>query len=385
MNEQFRIFVSKGQSLYAIVLHLSDNEKFTMRIFIIIFLLAVSALYAEAQQQVRAGLIAFYNLENLFDTIDTPGVLDEEFTPDGPNKWTGSRYLEKIDNMALAISRIGEDDGWHGGPAVLGVSEIENRSVLEDLVAHPLLKESNYQIVHYDSPDLRGVDVALIYRPRFFRVTSSDSPVLNITNEEGERVFTRDQLVVSGIFDGEPMHFIVGHWPSRSGGEMTTRPRRNAAAALSRRLVDSLQAIDPQAKIFVMGDLNDDPVDESLRKYLRASGNPDKLKEGELFNTMFPLFRKGIGSLYYRDGVNLFDQIIITPSLLGTDYSTYKLHHARVFNSSFLLQKDGQYKDYPLRSFVGTVWQGGFSDHFPVYVVIVKAGTDSKDQAVTRD
>jgi len=341
------------------------------RSVIIAVFLAVTPLLS-AQQQVRAGVIAFYNLENLFDTIDTPGVMDEEFTPEGPNKWTGRRYLEKIDNMALAISRIGEDEGWSGGPAVLGVSEIENRSVLEDLAAHPLLKESNYQVVHYDSPDLRGVDVGLMYRPRFFSVTSSASPVLDIKDEKGERVYTRDQLVVSGIFDGEPMHFIVCHWPSRSGGELTTRPRRNAAATLSRHLVDSLQAIDPDAKIFVMGDLNDDPTDESLRKYLRAAPDAQRLKEGEMFNTMFPLFKKGIGSLYYRDGVNLFDQIIITPSLTGDDYSTYKFRLARVFNSSFLLQKDGQYKGYPLRSFVGTVWQGGFSDHFPVYVFIMR-------------
>jgi hypothetical protein len=350
-----------------------------MRVRIIILLLLSAGLsVAEAQQQVRAGLIAFYNLENLFDTIDTPGVLDEEFTPEGPNKWTGSRYLEKLDNMALVISRIGEDDGWSGGPAVLGVSEIENRSVLEDLAAHPLLKESNYQIVHYDSPDLRGVDVALMYRPRFFWVTASASPSLPLTNDEGEPVYTRDQLVVSGVFDGEPMHFIVGHWPSRSGGELTTRPRRNAAAALSHRLVDSLLAIDNSAKVFVMGDLNDDPVDESLVKYLRASGKPDRLKDDEMFNTMFPLFRRGIGSLNYRDGMNLFDQIVITPSLLGSDYSSYRFRHARVFNSPFLMQKDGQYKGYPLRSFVGTVWQGGYSDHFPVYVIIVRNSSGTK-------
>jgi hypothetical protein len=339
---------------------------------IVIIALFLSAVTVAGAQQVRAGLIAFYNLENLFDTIDTPGVLDEEFTPEGPNKWSGKRYLEKLDNMAMVISRIGEDDGWSGGPAVLGVSEIENRSVLEDLAAHPLLRESNYQIVHYDSPDLRGVDVALMYRPRFFSVTASASPSVELVNDEGERIFTRDQLVVSGIYDGEPMHFIVGHWPSRSNGEAASRPRRFAAAALSRRLVDSLQATASDAKVFVMGDFNDDPVDKSLRNYLRASGRADRLREGEMYNAMFPLFRKGIGSLYYRDGLNLFDQIVVTPSLVGNDYSSYRLVNARVFNAPFLLQKDGQYKGYPLRSFVGTVWQGGYSDHFPVYVLIVR-------------
>ena len=338
-----------------------------------VILLITLCLGSLNAQSYTAGLIAFYNLENLFDTINNDNVLDEEFTPDGPNRWTGAKYLHKLDNLAQVISRIGEDDGWKGGPAILGVSEIENRGVLEDLVAHPLLRESGYQIVHYDSPDLRGVDVALLYRTAFFRVSASTSNELKIFDEKGERVYTRDQLVVSGLYDGEPMHFIVNHWPSRSGGELLTRPRRNEAAMLTRHLVDSLLAIDREAKVFVMGDLNDDPTDESLRKYLKAVSNPDKMKNDEMFNCMFPLFRKGIGSLYYRDGLNLFDQIIITPALTGKDYSSYKYYQARVFNSQFLIQKDGQYKGYPLRTMVGTVFQGGFIDHFPVYVLIVKS------------
>lgn len=333
-----------------------------------IFLLCSSAF----SQSYRAGVIAFYNLENLFDTINTEGVNDEEFTSTGLDRWDGKKYWHKIENMALAISRIGEDDGWKGGPAVIGVSEIENRQVLQDLINDPHLKESGYQIVHYDSPDLRGVDVALLYRTRFFRVSSSTSNHLMLYDDKGQRIYTRDQLVVSGIYDGEPMHFIVNHWPSRSGGEMTTRPRRNAAADLTRHLVDSLLAIDKNAKVFIMGDLNDDPFNESLRKHLRAAPDADKLKDGELFNTMYPLYKKGVGSLYYQDGLNFFDQIIVTPGVLGKDYSSYRFYKSQVFNSSFLVQKDGQYKGYPLRSYVGTVFQGGFSDHFPVYVMIVK-------------
>jgi hypothetical protein len=371
MVSKDRIFGSKGETDKSVNFIHPDKSEYMRRIFLISMLVGV-VWVAAGQSQAKVGLIAFYNLENLFDTIDTPGVLDEEFTPEGPNKWTGSRYLEKLDNMAMAISRIGEDDGWSGGPAILGVSEIENRSVLEDLAAHPLLKASNYQVVHFDSPDRRGVDVGLLYRPRFFRVTSADSYELVLQNERGERIYTRDQLLVSGVFDGEPMHFIVGHWPSRSGGEATTKPRRNAAAALSRHITDSLLTADPAAKIFIMGDLNDDPSDESLRKYLRAAPKAHKLKEGELFNAMYPLYKKGIGSLNYRDGLNLFDQIILSPALTGKDYSSWKFLKARVFNSAFLMQKDGQYKGYPLRSFAGTVWQGGFSDHFPVYVLIAK-------------
>lgn len=338
---------------------------------IIVILLSATVLYG--QSNFKAGVVAFYNLENLFDTINTEGVDDDDFTPAGINKWTSERYLIKLNRLAEAISRIGEDDGIKGGPALLGVSEIENRAVLQDLISHPLLKASNYQIVHYDSPDLRGVDVALLYQPRYFRVTSSDSPELVIFNENMERVFTRDQLIVTGLFDGEEMSVIVNHWPSRSSGESVTRPRRNEAATLTRHLVDSLLSVNKNAKVVVMGDLNDDPVNESLRKYLRAGENPDKLKDGELFNCMYPLFKKGVGSLYYRDGQNLFDQIIVTPALLGKDYSSYKYYTSRIFNKPFLIQADGQYKDYPLRTYVGTTFQGGYSDHFPVYILMVRS------------
>lgn len=336
----------------------------------VVFVCSVTLLYG--QKNLKAGIIAFYNLENLYDTINEEGVDDEEFTPAGLNRWTSERYLLKINRLAEAISRIGEDDGIKGGPAVLGVSEIENRRVLQDLISHPLLKASNYQIVHYDSPDLRGVDVALLYQPRFFRVTSSASPELVIFDENKDRVYTRDQLVVTGIFDGEELSFIVNHWPSRSSGESVTRPRRNEAATLTRHLTDSLLLINKDAKIIIMGDLNDDPVNESLRKYLKASDDPGKLKEGELYNCMYPLFKKGVGSLYYRDGMNLFDQIIVSQPLLGKDYSSYKFYTCRIFNKPFLVQQDGQYKDYPLRTYVGTTFQGGYSDHFPVYILIVR-------------
>jgi hypothetical protein len=343
-----------------------------MRFIQVVIILVFFSATLSGQKNLRAGLIGFYNLENLFDTINSGKLSEEEFTPQGPNKWNSEKYWIKIGHLAEAISRIGEDEGIKGGPAILGVSEIENRAVLEDLISDPKLKGSNYQIVHYDSPDLRGVDVALIYQPRFFKVLSSDSPELIIFNENNERVYTRDQLVVTGLFDGEKISLIVNHWPSRSGGELASRPRRNAAAVLTRHLVDSLLTIDKNAKVIVMGDLNDDPSNESLRKYLRASDNPDKLKPGELYNTMYPLFKKGIGSLYYRDGLNLFDQIIITPALLGNDYSTYKFYTSRVFNKPFLRQADGQYKDYPFRTYVGPTFQGGYSDHFPVYILIVK-------------
>jgi hypothetical protein len=339
---------------------------------LLILLMISFPLLSQAQKSLKAGVVGFYNLENLFDTTDNEGVSDEEFTPGGLNRWTGDRYILKIGRLAEVISRLGEDEGIKGGPAILGVCEIENRSVLEDLVKHPFLKGSNYQVVHYDSPDLRGVDVGLIYQPRYFRVLSTDSPVLVIFDDNGNRVYTRDQLVVTGIFDGDTLSVIVNHWPSRSSGELRSRPRRNAAASLTRRLTDSLFTINSGARIIIMGDLNDDPVNESVRKYLGASGNREKIGERELYNCMYPLFSKGIGSLYYQDGMNLFDQVIISAGLLKNNPDTYGYYLARVYNKSFLVQQDGQYKGYPLRTYAGGAFMGGYSDHFPVYIVLVK-------------
>jgi len=341
------------------------------KVFILLFLAGI-ALYCDAQVKFKAGVVAFYNLENLFDTINTDGVLDEEFTPEGPNRWNGKRYTEKIARMAGVISQLGADEGIPGGPAIIGLSEIENRSVLEDLAAHPLLAQAAYRIIHFDSPDLRGVDVGLLYQPRYFEPTGAISAELPLFDEEGSRIYTRDQLLVSGNFDGSEMHFIVNHWPSRSGGEKASRPRRNAAAALTRSLTDSLLAINPDAKVIIMGDLNDDPVNESVRNILRAGDTVDGLEPGDLFNCMFPMFKKGVGSLAYRDAWNLFDQIIVSQGLLGNDYSSYRYYAARVYNREFLTQKDGQYKGYPFRTYVGATYQGGYSDHFPVYIILVR-------------
>ncbi len=322
-------------------------------------------------QSYKAGVIAFYNLENLFDTIDTPGVNDTEFTPDDSKKWTSDRYWEKINNMAEVISRIGKKEGLPG-PAILGVSEIENRGVLEDLVKADAIKKLNFQIVHYDSPDKRGVDVALLYQPRYFRVTHTSSAPLILYDDKGERIYTRDQLVVSGVFDDEEMHFIVNHWPSRRGGESRSRPLRNAAAKLSRSIVDSIMTINKNAKVVVMGDLNDDPMNESVRLHLRAVGEKKKLKEGDMYNTAYKLYKKGIGSLAYRDNWNLFDQIIITQPFLGDDYSDYKFRIAHIFNDKMLVQKSGRFKGYPHRTYVGDTYKAGYSDHFPVYILILK-------------
>lgn len=341
--------------------------------FWILMLFALINLQAAtAQEGLTAGLIAFYNVENLFDTINTPGVNDIEFTPQAPKRWNSARYFEKLDNLSRVIAGIGKDEGLPGGPHILGLCEVENREVIEDLVSHRSLAHLNYRIVHYNSPDARGVDVALIYQPDYFVVTASKSYDLPLGSSSGEEYFSRSQLVVSGLFLEEKMHFIVNHWPSRRSGARASEKLRVAAALLSRSIVYSLQLADPEAKIVVMGDLNDDPRDASVRRHLRALGSESALKPGDLFNPMDELFRKGVGSLAYRDRWNLFDQMIVSQSLLGKDYSSFRLLYARVYTKEFMTQRDGRFRDYPLRTYVGDQYMAGFSDHFPVYIVIGK-------------
>ena len=336
---------------------------------VLAFGIGLSGLNAQEQQAYKVGLVGFYNLENLFDTIDDPKKNDQEFLPDGTNQWNTEKYLSKLHNMAYAISTIGTD--WSpDGVAVLGLSEMENRHVLEDLVAQPEIKGRNYQIVHYDSPDSRGVDVALIYNPKYFKPTSSKSYRTVVPDQPKFR--TRDQLLVSGLFDGEMMHFIVMHWPSRAGGEKRSMPGRVAAAELCRHIADSILNDDPDAKIIMMGDFNDYPDNKTLTKHLRALGDMKNLRNGEFFNPMYDLHKKGIGTNYYRDVPGVLDQTILTPALLPTDFSTYQFKNVKVHNKEFLKQHGGKYNGYPFRTFGSGVWMDGYSDHFPVYVVLLK-------------
>ncbi|MCL2074200.1 MAG: endonuclease/exonuclease/phosphatase family protein [Marinilabiliaceae bacterium] len=323
-------------------------------------------------QQSRVGIVAFYNVENLYDTIDTKGINDTEFTPKGPKKWNSERYWEKIDRLSEVISKFGHHENIPGA-AIVGLSEVENREVVEDLVKSRRISHLNYKIVHFDSPDRRGVDVALLYQQRYFTVTNAKAvPLIVYDPKTDNRIYTRDQLVVSGIFDGEPMHFIVNHWPARRGSGPPNGWMRNEAAKLCRSLVDSIIQIEPNAKIIIMGDLNDDPTDESLRIHLNTGDDKNRLKPDQLFNTMGNLFKNGIGSLAYRDKWNMFDQIIVTQTLIDNEQKGYKYHSSRVFNDLFLQEREGRFKGYPKRSFVGNTYKGGYSDHFPVYIVLIK-------------
>ncbi|RYH73373.1 endonuclease/exonuclease/phosphatase family protein [Flavobacteriaceae bacterium 144Ye] len=338
-------------------------------------LLVVSFFTANAQEKKKFKIhtVAFYNLENLFDTINDPLKFDEASPIMEMSANRQEVYEKKVKNMARVISEIGADVTGNA-PAIIGVSEIENRDVLEDVVNDPQLLDKDYGIIHYHSPDARGIDVALLYQKKLFRPISTSSHELKLYDDiSRKRVYTRDQLLVSGELDGELVHVVVNHWPSRSGGEARSRPKRVAAAKLSKRIVDSLQSIDPYAKIFIMGDLNDDPTNESVKKVLKAENNKDKVKLKGIYNPYEDFFKKdGLGTTAYRDAWSLFDQILVTKPLIEKDYDSFRMYKAGIFNKNYLTNKYGRYKGYPLRSFADGGFTDGFSDHFPVYVYVIK-------------
>ena len=334
-------------------------------------LIAVGAAFdASAQGKKRYQMfgVAFYNLENLFDTINNNGKYDLEFSPEGKNKWDGNKYRSKLNNLSYAISQM-TTKTTPMGPAIIGVSEIENRSVLEDLVAQDAIKNWNLQIVHHDSPDARGVDVGLLYNPRFFKVQ-------NVTNHrlvvpELPKFKTRDQMCVVGSLGGAKVGVIVNHWPSRRGGEKESSWLREAAAALSRQIADSLLSTDPDMGVIVLGDLNDDPFNKSCAEVLSARKKAGDVKKGEFFNPFWEKLDRGFGSYVYRGSWNLFDQIVVNKNLLDGKPGV-KFYGAEVLNKPFLKQDDGQYKGYPHRTFSGGVWTNGYSDHFPTEIFLIK-------------
>ena len=331
---------------------------------------------AQEEKSYKVNTIAFYNLENLFDYEDDPLTFDDDRTPTGKDHWTKEIYEAKLTNMARVISEIGSDLTGTP-PAVIGVCESENRRVLEDLLNEEALVDHDYGIVQFDSPDRRGIDVALLYQKKLFTPTGTKAHPLYIydDNDRSKRVYTRDQLLVSGMLDGEKIHFIVNHWPSRSGGEARSRPKRIKAAQLNRQIIDSLYSEDPYTKIITMGDFNDDPTNPSIKDYLKTKEDREDIEIKDLYNPMEEMYNRGLGTLAWRDGWNLFDQMIVSSELTEKDYSSYRFYKAGIYNKTYLANPRGQYKGYPYRSFVNGGYTGGYSDHFPVYLYLIKEVT----------
>ena len=340
------------------------------RLTFLSFLLVLSFFSLKSQNKSKSALIAFYNLENFYDTINDPKTKDDEFTPEAENHWNTEKYNIKLEHISKVIKEIGDENGFKC-PTVMGMCEIENKQVIQDLINSQNLKIFNYGFEHYDCRYERGVDVALIYRKDRFIVVNSKAYPLIIPDKPDFN--TRDQLLVSGILDGEVVHFIVNHWPSRRGGEKRSAPMREAAAKLCRHIVDSIYKTDSTAKIIIMGDLNDDPTNASIIKHIGAQKTKESTKNYGLYNPMYELFKKkGIGSLAYNDKWNLFDQFIVSYPLISKSIGGYKFIKAGVFNKPYLMQKEGQFAGYPFRTYVGTTFMGGYSDHFPSFIIISK-------------
>lgn len=342
-----------------------------MRIFILFFFGMVGYLQPVlAQNQYKVINVGFYNLENLFDTLDTPGKLDEEFTPTGGRLYNTAVYTDKLYRLSTTIAKIGTDVS-PDGLGIMGAAEVENRKVLEDLVNQPALKNRNIQIVHYESEDFRGIDVALLYQPKYLTVLSSRPITVPIINSKGDKVYTRQALYVAGIMDGDTVHILVNHWPSRRGGSASD-PLRLQAAEINKTVKDSILAVSPHAKVIIMGDLNDNPTDKSLSVGLKAVGKENKVRPDEVFNPFIHFYKKGIGTTAYQDAWSLFDQIMVTPGWLGESVQGYRYYKAHVFNEKFLTEKTGRYKGYPLRTYSGDTYNFGYSDHFPVFISFIK-------------
>lgn len=340
----------------------------------ILFLLlgAISVQVSQAQKkQYKPAIISFYNLENLYDTVDNPLVNDEEFLPKGDRNYNTAIYKDKLNKLSTVISQIGAEVS-PDGPVILGVAEVENDTVLNDLIAQPLIAKRNYKIVHYDSRDARGVDVGMLYNPAYFTVENSAKLFVQLPVGAKDAYYTRDILWVKGKLNGETIYIYVNHWPSRSGGEKRSEPGRVAAASVCRKHIDSIQRLDPNAKIVVMGDLNDDPTNKSIMDVLKAGGKDELSAKGSLFNPWLELYRKGIGTLAYQDAWGLFDQIIISSPWLNKNQSGYFFYQQHVFNREYLVENNGRYKGYPMRTWDGNSYRGGYSDHFPTYIVLIK-------------
>lgn len=341
------------------------------RFFLLFAVACLFLLPASAQRKYSLYGIGFYNLENLFDTCHDEGKNDYDFLPDGSYKWNGLKYSRKLHNMAYALADLGTDK-LPIGCAVIGVSEVENSNALDDLVAQPELAARGYKYVHIEGPDRRGVDCAMLYNPALF--TLRDAILVPYVPElEKDSTFkTRGFLTVSGILADEPVTIIVCHWPSRFSGSFY----RETAGKQVKVIKDSIMKADPNNKVIVMGDMNDDPQNRSMSEMLGARGKIKDVKKGDMFNPWWKVLDSGTGTLSYQGSWNLFDQIVLSHNLIDTketkDYRKLTYYTCQIQRRDYLLQSEGQYKGTPKRTTAGGVWLDGYSDHLPTVVYLIK-------------
>lgn len=328
-----------------------------MKTRILLLFLTFVAFFSCSKSEKTAILVMNYNVENLFDTADDPTIIDEEFTPESKKNWTEKRYAKKLIDLARVISCVGTENL----PAIVGLEEIENRKVLEDLTKQAALRKANYQIAHFNSPDKRGIDVALLYNPSVFKWSNSE--VLAV----GLDFTTRDILHVSGTINNEDFHFYINHWPSRRGGLSESEVYRLVAAKTLKTSVDEVLAQNPQANIVIMGDMNDEPSNTSLKEVLGAKA-PNE--EGELFNLMYAAHRKGEGTYNFRGNWNMLDNFVVSKSLLDADGLGVKDSSGHILRLPFMEYTNREGELSPNRTYGGPNYYGGVSDHFPIFFTL---------------
>ena len=316
--------------------------------------------------------IAFYNCENFFDTIHNPAKEDEEFTPEGKMHYTQKIYEQKQHNIATVIQSMGGDDG----PAIIGMAEVENNTVLNDLIQQPEIEKRHYKYEWFDGPDPRGINVAMLYNPKYFRVLKAEPLHVDLTGVNGKSL-TRDVLHVHGILSGDTVDVFVNHWPSRRGGEDESVPKRAIAAKVDKEAVDKVMQHGPNAEVIVMGDFNDNPNDNSILEILGARGAQSEVTASGLYDPFINIFKSGAGTEEYRHSWNLFDQVIISGAFLSQrdpfgQNKAHKLHYddAEIYKPDFIIDHYKGHEGEPHRSFVGTHWINGYSDHFPVILYL---------------
>ena len=343
------------------------------KILLSALLLVVIVSFAIAQQRKgRMIAVGFYNVENFFHPTNDSLKNDDDFTPDGTYHYSFDIYRQKLDNIAKVIQELATDV-TPDGAALVGIAEIENDSVLTDLVNHPKLKSRNYKFVWFPTPDVRGISTAFLYNPKYF--TLIDAKPYRVPLETvGQPRPTRNVLYVTGILAGnDTIHVTVNHWPSRSGGVAETNPFRELAATVNKQIADSLMAYNPATKMIIMGDLNDNPVDPSIRKVLKAQADTAKVELTGIYNPWIRLFKKGIGTEMFDGQWNLLDQIMLTGGFLKNTNNKWAYLTNRIFRKDFLINQAPEENGHPHRSFtVDRVWDNGYSDHLPVIVYLIQ-------------
>jgi predicted extracellular nuclease len=302
--------------------------------------------------------IGFYNLENLFDVKDDPNTLDDDFTPDGYKKWSTRRYKKKLYKLAMTISKIGSEATMNPA-ALIGIAEVENKEVIQDLIGSEALRDIDYGYVHYDSPDERGIDTALIYNKSCFEVLHSEPITLLIYEKDGKRDTTRDILYVKGKLNEEEVHVFVNHWPSRRSGNEETSYKRIEAAETLKGFMARIEASEENPNYIIMGDFNDGPESESVKTLMQSD---------RLYNPMEKLLTLERGSANYKRSWMLFDQILVSHNFFNYEKGTHSFAHANIFDDEFLTEFKGKHQGMPYRTYKGKKYIGGYSDHFPVYI-----------------